>query len=265
MALIDSHCHLDFPVFDDDRDVVVQRARDVGVTGILVPGVAPATWGRVLAVRERYGGMIRVALGLHPHALPALSEAQVDAGLAGLAHRLLAEDACAVGECGLDGLLVKRGVPWERQEAVLSAQLTVARRLDLPVVLHCVKAHGRLLALLEAGGPIAGVVHAWTGSAEMTARFAALGLHFGFGGAITRANARRPLEAAAAAPADRVLLETDAPDMAPRGAAFALPVPGRNEPMMVAAFAARLRELRGAPLHDNSALFGFVGADTDAS
>jgi len=253
MALIDSHCHLDFPVFDGDRDVVVGRAREVGVTGVLVPGVSPDTWGRVLGVRERYGAMIRVALGIHPHALPTLSEAQVVAGLAGLEARLLAEGACAVGECGLDGLLAKRGVPMARQEAALEAQLDIAEALGLPVILHCVKAHGRLLALLERRA-VVGVLHAWTGSAEMTARFAALGMYFGFGGAITHANARRPLEAAVAAPADRVLLETDAPDMAPR---VPLPIAGRNEPMMVAMFAERLETIRGETIPDNSGFLGF--------
>lgn len=253
-ALVDTHCHLDFPIFDGDREVVVQRARTAGVTGILVPGVAPDTWARVLSARDQFPPMIRVALGIHPHALPALSDAELAAGLAGLEARLLTEGAAAVGECGLDGALVKRGVSMARQEAVLEAHLEVARRLELPVILHCVKAHGRLLALLERRGPLAGVLHAYSGSAELVPRYAALGLHFGFGGALTWARARRPLLAAAAAPMDRLLLETDAPEMAPH---LPLPVAGRNEPMMVAAFAERLAALRGEAVPDNSGLLGF--------
>lgn len=254
MGLIDSHCHLDFPVFDQDRDSVVARARSAGVTGILIPGVSPDTWDRLLGVRDRYGDLIRVSLGIHPHALTTLTDAQVSAGLSALEARLLAAGAVAVGECGLDGSLIKRGVSWERQEAALIPQLDLAKRLGLPVLLHCVKAHGRLLALLEARGPTVGVLHAYSGSVELVNRYAALGLYFGFGGALTWHNARRPLLAAAAVPLNRLLVETDAPDMPPH---LPLPVSGRNEPMMVAAFAERLERLRGEDLPDNSGILGF--------
>jgi TatD DNase family protein len=113
----------------------------------------------------------------------------------------------------------------ERQVAVLRAQLALARRHGLPVLLHCLKAHDALLAVLEAEPlPAGGILHSWSGSAEQVAPFARFGLGFAFAGAITFENARRGPAAARAVPRELLLLETDAPDQTPR------PHRGRCEP-----------------------------------
>lgn len=261
MRLFDTHCHLDFEAFDADRAEVVERARGAGVDALLVPGYAPRTWARAAALARAIPGA-RVAVGLHPLALseprpaPALEPARVpraaldepapDLDPEHLEEALYAaaraHGAVAIGECGLDA---RPGLaPLERQRLILDAQLRVARALCLPVVLHCVRAHGALLDCLERGGPLpaGGALHAFTGPAELLPRYGRLGLSFGLGGALTRPAARRPQEAARAVPLDRLLLETDSPDMAPEGA------PGpRNEPAFLKYTLAALAALRGVP------------------
>ncbi len=251
--MLDSHCHLDHPAFDRDRDEVVARALGAGVAGFLVPGTAPETWDRTLSVRDRYRG-VRVALGIHPLSLPGLCPEALARGLDALGPRLVEVGAAALGECGLDGVLAKRGgVPMALQLEVLSAQLDIAEALELPLVLHCRRAYGPLLALLSSRGPLRGVIHGYSGSAELLPRFAALGLHFGFGSLVTRPEARRAAAAARAAPADRILLETDAPDQPPRGMQ-------RSEPSLLPRIARRLGALRGEAVRPAEAALGWGGA-----
>lgn len=196
-ALLDSHCHLDFPVFDPDRDAVLERARSVGVDRILVPGTHPDTWDRTLALA---GPHVCVALGVHPW---------FPGPLDGLADALSQPGVVAVGECGLDR---GHGGPLDDQVALLRPQLELAADLDLPVVLHCVGAHGRLIELLERFGRVRGVLHSASCSPELVARYARVGLCFGFGAAIGWDRAQAPKRALQAAPAGRVLLESDGPD-----------------------------------------------------
>ncbi len=218
--------------------------------------MAPSSWGRTLEVRDRFDGAgvaLHAGLGIHPQALPELPAAEVNAGLDALPERLRAAGACAVGECGLDGPSAKLGVSMERQQEVLRAHLEIARDLGLPVILHCLKAHGALLALLEGFGPLAGVMHSYSGAAELVPRYLALGLHLSFGGPVTYPGARKPPGAAAAVPDDRLLIETDAPDQVP----FPRGEERRNEPAFLPRVAAALEAQRGRPVPDNSALFGF--------
>jgi TatD DNase family protein len=121
----------------------------------------------------------------------------------------------------------------DRQVEVLRGHLRVARRLGLPVMLHCLRAHEPLFALLsEEPLPAGGVLHSWSGSADQVRAFLPFGLHFSFAGPLTYERARRPLEALRAVPEDRLVLETDAPDQTPR------PEQGRNEPAHLTRIAA---------------------------
>jgi TatD DNase family protein len=232
--VIDTHCHLDAGAFGADRDAVVDRARAAGVTDLVVPAVGPDGWEALRALAAATPG-IHFGLGVHPQLLPALDPAGDEARLAALDAALARGGAVAVGECGLDGPAVAAGAPLERQVAVLRGHLALARRHGLPVVLHCLRAHEPLLALLaEEPLPAGGVVHSYSGSAEQVAAYVRLGLHLSFAGPLTYEGARKPVAAARAVPRERLLLETDAPDQTPR------PHRGRNEPAFLPGIAAAL-------------------------
>jgi TatD DNase family protein len=148
----------------------------------------------------------------------------------------------ALGEMGLDRSPRLPADGLGRQERALRAQLAMARALDLPVVLHVLRAHEAALAVLRSDGLPArgGVVHSFSGSAELARAYLKLGLHLSFAGPITYENARKTREAARAVPAERLLVETDAPDQTPRARK-----PGRNEPAFLAEIVEALAHARG--------------------
>ncbi len=237
--MFDAHCHLDDAAFDADRDAVLARSRQAGVVGWLVAGVEPSTWARQRALAVAEPG-VRWAAGLHPCAVARATPAEVEAALAELPTCFEgARPASALGETGLDTRFVPRDT-LEAQLRALRAQLALARALDMPVVLHLngPGTHGRALAVLRGDGlpRRGGVVHAYSGSAELVADYVALGLFVSFAGTVARAEARRVHAAARATPLARLLAETDAPDLALPGA------PRRNEP---AALPDVLRALAG--------------------
>jgi TatD DNase family protein len=245
--MVDTHCHLDKAEFDGDREEVLARARAAGVGALVVPAIGPEGWAALAAFAGRTPG-VHFGLGIHPQLLPALDPRDDDRHLADLDAALGRGGAVGVGECGLDGPSVDAGAPMDRQIAVLRGQLALARRHRLPVMLHCLRAHDALLAVLRAEPlPAGGVLHSYSGSAEQVPPYAALGLHFSFAGPVTYPRARRPLEAARAVPRERLLVETDAPDQTPR------PRRGRNEP-------AFLPEIAGAV----AAALGLALAEVDA-
>jgi TatD DNase family protein len=232
--MIDTHCHLASPRFDADRADVLRRAREAGVTDLVVPAVAPSDFAAIRAMAAADPG-IHAAFGIHPQLLPELP-ASGDDLLLGLLERALAKGgAVALGECGLDGPSAEAGAPMERQVSVLRAQLALARRHRLPILLHCLRAHDALLAVLEQEPlPAGGILHSWSGSDQQIPPFARLGLGFSFAGPITFENARRGPAAARAVPRELLLVETDAPDQTPR------PHHGRCEPAHLREVAAGL-------------------------
>lgn len=245
--MIDTHCHLDKPEFDADREDVVRRARAAGVTDLVVPAIGPDGWEALSAWAARTAG-IHFGLGVHPQLLPELDPAGDDRRLEALEATLRRGGAVGIGECGLDAPSAA-GAPMERQVAVLRGHLRLARRLELPVMLHCLKAHDALLALLaEESLPAGGVLHSFSGSAEQVRAYARFGLHFAFAGPVTYERARKPLDAARAVPRDKLLLETDAPDQTPR------PLRGRNEPAHLARVAAGVAGAIGATVEEVDAL-----------
>ncbi|WP_242393905.1 TatD family hydrolase [Anaeromyxobacter oryzisoli] len=247
--MIDSHCHLDARAFDGDRDAVLARARAAGVTELVVPAVGPDGWAALRDLCRATPGL-HFGLGIHPQLLPEVPARDDDRHLADLDAALARGGAVAVGECGLDGASAAAGAPLDRQVAVLRGHLAVARRHRLPVILHCLRAHDALLALLEEEAlPAGGVLHSWSGSAEQVRAFLPAGLHFAFAGPVTFERARRPLAAARAVPRERLLLETDAPDQTPaphRG--------GRNEPAYLPLVAAGVAAALGIPAEEVGAI-----------
>lgn len=211
--VIDTHCHLDQPAFAPDRDEVLARAAAAGVTGVVVPAIRPREWTALAALR---GAAVRIAIGVHPQAVAELDEAE-RALLArpeeALAAAAEAHEAIAVGECGLDGAAAERPL----QERLLRAHLRVARAMRRPVILHAWRCHDVLPSLLreEGLGAAGGVLHSYSGGAQLVPSYAALGLSFGFAGPVTYPGARRVHAAVRAVPSDRLLIETDAPDQAP--------------------------------------------------
>jgi TatD DNase family protein len=230
--VIDTHCHLDAAAFAPDRALVLERARAAGVTDVVVPAVGPDGWEALRAYALATPG-VHFGLGVHPQLLPELDPRDDGRRLADLEAALARGGAVAVGECGLDGPSAAAGAPMDRQVEVLRGHLGLARRFRLPVILHCLRAHEPLFALLaEEPLPAGGVLQSWSGSADQVRAFLRYGLHFSFAGPLTYERARRPLEALRAVPEELLVLETDAPDQTPR------PRQGRNEPAFVAEIAA---------------------------
>jgi TatD DNase family protein len=229
--MIDTHCHLDVAAFDRDRADVLARAVAAGVTGIVVPAIHY----RPNAIDHR---LVRIALGIHPQIVPQLNADERVLDAEQLAADAIAAGACAIGECGLDGATGER----ELQEQLFRAQIRAARIAKLPLVVHVFRAHDAAPKILrdERASEIGGVLHSYSGGAELVATYASLGFAFSFAGPITYPNAHKPIEAARAVPAELLLAETDAPDQAPaahRG--------GRSEPAFVADVIAGLAAARG--------------------
>ncbi|MBN8610038.1 MAG: TatD family hydrolase [Deltaproteobacteria bacterium] len=211
--LFDTHCHLDAPPLGDDVEGALSRARDRGVTRVLVPGVEPRQWPTLAALAERHAS-VSIAIGIHPQCLPELADADLADGLADLAAAARLYGAVAIGECGFDGAIAKEsGVSLVRQSEIVRAHVEVADALGLPLVVHVLDAMGHALAFFEALGPRphGAVLHAFGGPAALVPRWSALGFFFGIGPSITWPRAKRPKEAARVVPIERLLLETDAP------------------------------------------------------
>lgn len=235
--LIDTHCHLDAHEFDQDRDALVQAARQAGVSETLVPAVELANFSAVRACCVRYGACFP-AYGIHPLYVARAS----DADLSRLRDWLRVQPesglpAVAVGEIGLDFYVAGGDVP--RQERFFSEQLKIARDFDLPVLLHVRRAVDQVLKHLRRIGVRGGIAHAFNGSRQQADEFIRRGFKLGFGGAMTFPGSRRIRELAASLPLEAIVLETDAPDMPPHWLAGR-----RNAPAELARIADTLAELR---------------------
>lgn len=230
--LVDAHTHLDDPRFDDDREAVVARARAAGVGGFVVAGSDPGRWSRLREVAEAWGQPW--TLGVHPWWLAGLTPDQAWARVHELAGL---PTPWGIGETGLDHLRARTDDARALQAEVFRAHLALARERDVPVVLHVVRATPQALRLLEADGlPAAGgMVHAWSGAADQIRRAVRLGLHVSFSASFVRSERIRA--ALLATPANRLLLETDAPDQALHG--------GRGEPADLPELVRAAAEARG--------------------
>ncbi|MDH5259484.1 MAG: TatD family hydrolase [Gammaproteobacteria bacterium] len=208
LELIDSHCHLDFHVFDDTRESLINECLEKGIEKFIVPGVTAATWARLKKVSTDFPS-IYPAYGLHPYFLNEHDLAHVDK----LKLFLQKESAVAIGEIGLDYFL--QDLDKEFQQVIFSAQLEVASELKLPVILHVRKAHDDVLIHLKKHNLIGGTVHAFNGSYQQAIRYIDLGFKLGFGGALTFDRAKHLTKLVAQLPLEAILLETDSPDMLP--------------------------------------------------
>jgi TatD DNase family protein len=244
---IDTHCHLDAPEFDADRDAVVERARDAQVPMLVLPAVEAAHFERVRALAHHHG--LAYALGIHPLYTDRAAEADLE--LLAQALKAHADDPrlVAVGEIGLDHFVP--GLDPVRQQAFYLAQLKLARNAGLPVILHVRRSADALLAGLRRVPVAGGIAHAFNGSDQQAAEFVRRGFKLGFGGAMTHERALQIRRLAYTLPDNALVLETDAPDIPPQwlyrtadqraqGLAH-----GRNEPAQLPRIAEVLAGLRG--------------------
>ncbi|MGE1154409.1 TatD family hydrolase [Pseudomonas kitaguniensis] len=213
MELIDTHTHLDFTDFDSDRSEVLARSRQLGVQRMVVLGVSQQHWQRLWDVVQADEGLF-AAFGLHPVFLDEHRPAdltQLGEWLTRLSgHRQL----CAVGEIGLDYLV--EPLDREHQQSLFEAQLKLAVDFQLPALLHVRRSHAVVIATLKRiRVPRGGIVHAFAGSVEEAREYIKLGFKLGLGGAATWPQALRMHTVLPQLPLDAVVLETDAPDMAP--------------------------------------------------
>lgn len=218
--MFDAHCHLDFEAFDADRDEVLAEAHAAVVRGLIIAGYdreRRALARSLVSEGSETRPSIQATAGLHPWALQGRDDAWLEEELRLLREDLLAGGFCGVGELGLD--FVRAREPAERafQERAFVGQLAIARELDLPIVIHAVKSHNTLYEILRREGvPRAGgMMHGYSGSARQVGNFLMLGLDISIGTPVTYPNANKIADVVRAVPADRLLVETDAPDRPP--------------------------------------------------
>ena len=257
---IDTHCHLDASEFDADRDTVRQAARDAGVTRCVIPAVQRANWADVAKLAERHGDAY--ALGIHPLYVPQAQEADLLALDQALRECAGDPRLVAVGEIGLDFFVPELCSTdmRERQWFFYTAQLKLAQKHGLPVILHVRRSADLLLKGLRQCSVLSGIAHAFNGSHQQAQAFVAMDFALGFGGTLTYERSLQLRRLACELPLSALVLETDAPDIPPQwlyqtaeqraqGAAQ-----GRNNPAELPRIAQVLAELRGLPPHDLAAL-----------
>lgn len=259
MIWIDTHCHLDAPEFRADLGAVRARALAAGVCHCLIPAVTTAHFARVRDLAHQFGDSY--ALGIHPlHVAEATDQHLAELDRALLANR---QDPrlLAVGEIGLDFFVPDLCTEAMRahQERMYREQLILARRYELPVILHVRRSADRLLKHLRELAPASGwrgIAHAFNGSEQQARAFVQLGFKLGFGGALTFPTARQLRRLAVVLPAQALVLETDAPDIPPqwlyRPASERVDgaPQGRNEPDQLPRIGQQLAELRGVSPRD---------------
>ena len=220
---IETHCHLNHEQFDEDLIPAIQRARSAGVEQMIVVGFDLESSRKAIELAQNHAALY-AAVGVHPHDARHYDD-KADKQIRELAAR---ERVVAIGEIGLD--FHYDFSSREEQYRAFEAQLALARELALPVIIHCREAYPETLTLLEAGldRRAGGVMHCWAGDGSDARRALALGMYLGFGGVITFKNAEPTRDVLRETPPDRILLETDAPYLAP------VPHRGkRNEPANV--------------------------------
>lgn len=234
MILFDTHAHLDFDDFDADRDELVERARAVGLVNILNVGFDLDSSRRAIQVAEKYD-LAYAAVGVHPHVAGETAPDYLEQ----MEKMTARPKVVALGEMGLD--YFRNRSPLPAQKKVFRAQLALAKRLNLPVIIHDREAHGDMMDILRSDGPFpaGGVIHCYSGSWEMARECLSMGFYISIAGPVTFPKSIKLKDVAAWVPSDRLLVETDAP--------FLTPVPHRgkrNEPAYVRFTLAEIAALR---------------------
>ena len=232
MRLVDSHCHLDFSDFDDDRGELIKRCHQMSIHNFIVPGVSAKNWERLHQVALQYSEITAV-FGLHPYFIEQHSIN--DIGL--LEDLIKTQHPCAVGEIGLD--YYDKTLDREKQRSFFDSQLLLAEKYQLPVILHVRKSHDDVLAMLKHRNICGGIVHAFNGSEQQANQYYDMGFVFGFGGTTLNPNAKKIHQLIKILPINSIVLETDSPDMVPVGSNHS-----RNTPLTIYNVAEAVAEIR---------------------
>ena len=246
MELIDTHCHLNFASYDDDREAVIERAQAAGVTRIIIPATDLTTGQEAIDLAQRYPAVFASA-GVHPNSTADFS----DSHLPRIEAQARLPRVVAVGEIGLDYYWDKS--PKDAQQRAFEAQLELAARLEMPVIIHNREASEDVMTTLELWATDlppslngwAGVLHSFSASPAIAERALAAGFYIGFTGPVTFKNADELRSVAAMVPLERMLVETDGP--------FLTPAPHRgqrNEPAYVPFIAERLAAVRSISVEE---------------
>ncbi|MDX8382847.1 MAG: TatD family hydrolase [Ghiorsea sp.] len=229
---IDSHCHLDDPCFEQTLVQTLNRARKLGITQLIIPGIQQQNWGNQLAIQQKYEG-IHNAFGIHPWYCHLHSAADLST------LESLLPQAVALGECGLD--FMPNRPDKSLQIYWFQAQLELAQQYKLPVIMHSVKSTDTMLTVLKKYPQITGVIHGFSGSKEQATRFTDLGFYIGLGTRACRAPSKKVESLIASLPMERILLETDAP--------FGLKYGETNTPCQLIDVAKKVATLRNQDVH----------------
>ena len=237
--LFDTHAHLDDRAFDTDREDLLAGLADRQVALVMNPGCSLESSRNAVAMAEKYPWLY-AAVGSHPDAADEVCE-EVIAEYEKLCK--LSTKVKAIGEIGLD--YHYEDIPRQLQQKAFLMQLELARKLDLPVIVHERDAHEDGMAIIKDFPTVKGVFHCYSGSAEMARQLVELGWYIGFTGVLTFKNARKAIETAASIPLERIVLETDCPYMAPE------PFRGkRNDSGYLYRMAEKLAEIRGVSVEE---------------
>lgn len=232
--LFDTHTHVNVEEFDEDREAVIERAREAGVQEMVVVGFDRATIDGALALAEAYD-FIYAAVGWHP--VDAIDATEED--FRRIEQLTSHPKVVALGEMGLDYHWDKS--PAEIQKEVFTRQIDIAKRVQLPIIIHNREATDDIIALMqeENARDVGGIMHCFSAGVEEARQCLQMDFHISFGGPVTFKNARLPKEVAAQVPLERLLVETDCPFLSPH------PYRGkRNEPARVKLIAEKIAELR---------------------
>ncbi len=234
--LIDTHCHLDLPPLSEQLELLLDEACAVGVMQWIVPSIGPENWQRIACLCANWP-FLRPAYGIHPMCAAAVLPDQLQE------LERLAPAAVAIGEIGLDGLLGNL----EQQEALFREQLRIARRYQLPVLVHCRKSIDRTIKILKEEGSdqYGGIMHAFSGSVESARECIRLGFAISLSATLLHPDAVRPARLARELPLSSLVLETDAPDLAPANRQ-----PAFNRPAWLLDVALALAAIRGCTLDE---------------
>jgi TatD DNase family protein len=238
---IDTHCHLDAHEFGVQAPSVARRAAGLGVSMIVIPAVERGNFAAVAGLAHGAPNL-SYALGIHPICVPQATDDDLRALRSQVEGALDDPRFVGVGEIGLDFFIPQLCEPAlrDKQERFFKEQLRIARDFALPVLTHVRRSQDQVLKYLRQVTPPGGIAHAFNGSEQQANAFIKLGMHLGFGGAMTFTRALQIRRLATGLPLDRIVLETDAPDIAP-----AWVHPARNSPEQLPAIGAALARLRG--------------------
>lgn len=238
---IDTHCHLDAAEFGGESDAIAGRAAQQGVSCIVIPAVECGNFDAVRSLAQQHANCV-YALGIHPIYVPQATENDLDVLRAAVADAMSDRRLIAIGEIGLDFFIPElRDTPLrQKQELFYSEQLKIARDFGLPVLLHVRRSQDIILKYLRRIAVPSGIAHAFNGSFQQAGEFIRLGFKLGFGGAMTFTRALQIRRLATELPQEALVLETDAPDIAPVWLH-----PGRNSPEQLPRIGRELAALRG--------------------